>query len=61
MNALAVLPHFNDEMRSWMKDQLILSLPHAQIVSNFRDRYPDFGAGLAEEVIERRLRNRLRR
>lgn len=60
MNVLAVLPHFTDEMRSWMKDQLILSRPRAQIVSDFMDRYPDFGAGLAEEVIERRLKNRIK-
>ena len=60
MNALAVLPHFTDEMRSWMIDQLIWSRPRAQIVSDFMDRYPDFGAGLALEVIERRLRSRLK-
>ena len=47
-------------MRSWMKDQLILSHPNAQIVSEFMDRYPEFGAGLAEEVIKKRLKSRIK-
>ena len=60
MNNLAVLPHWSAEMRSWMKDQLILEHPPAQIVSEFMERYPEFGAGLAEEVIKKRLKSRIK-
>ena len=45
MNDLDRLPYLTPDQRRWMADQLSQHRPHAQIVVDFIDTFPDFGAG----------------
>ena len=61
MNKIEVYVRMSQEMKWWMKEQLVLERPHGEIVADFIETYPGFGKknGQAQpfEVLDKKLRS----
>ena len=64
MNKIEVYVGMTHEMKWWMKEQLVLKRPHAEIVADFIEMYPGFGKvnGQARpfEVLDSMIRSRIK-
>ena len=64
MNKIEVYVGMSHEMKWWMKEQLVLERPHAEIVADFIEMYPGFGKvnGQAQpfEVLDSIIRSRIK-